>query len=48
MTTPASIASLPLRRAVMTPLPRTATGKIFKRQLQAEMLHDLRAAGVID
>ena len=34
--------------AVMTPLPRTATGKIFKRQLQAEMLHDLRAAGVID
>ena len=33
--------------AVMAPLPRTATGKIFKRQLQAEMLHDLRAAGVI-
>lgn len=31
----------------MTPLARTATGKIFKRQVRAEALADLRAAGLL-
>ncbi len=31
----------------MVPLPRTATGKILKRQVQQEALADLRAAGLL-
>jgi len=31
----------------MIPLPRTATGKILKRQLRDEALRDLRAAGLL-